>query len=84
MAYLLKHKNGNTIIHCSGAIQGDVSLCGHDLAGDGDLGHSEATWTKRPINCKDCKAIIEFCKSIPSELIAEKSVSVSKWRSEYL
>lgn len=46
--------------------QKDMALCGHDLAGDDCYGYTyeEATDTKEKVNCKDCIAIVEYCKKI--------------------
>lgn len=61
---LLKYKDGKEEVHCPSPIQGDVSLCDHDLAGDDENGWGKATKTNRKIDCKDCLNIIDFCKSL--------------------
>jgi len=55
---------GEEIIHFVGNAQKDVSLCHYDLAGD--YNYSEGVGTNKKVNCKDCIAIVEYCKRIKS------------------
>mgnify|MGYP003613857238 CR=1 FL=1 len=64
-------ENGNVTIHFVGVGQKDYALCGQDLAGDSKLGYEESEGTKERVTCRDCIAIVEYCKKIKR----------SEWRS---
>lgn len=57
-------ENGVAVVHFAGPGQGDVALCGHDLAGDFALGWSESVETKEKVNCRHCIEIVEYCKKV--------------------
>jgi hypothetical protein len=57
-------ENGVDVVHFLGSGQGDVALCGQDLAGDKFLGWDESTQTKEKVNCRDCIAIVKYCKKV--------------------
>jgi len=40
----------------------DYSICGHDLAGDSDLGYAEGKETHNSVNCPDCLCLVHACK----------------------
>lgn len=54
-------------IHFVGDFQQDYSLCGHDLAGDEDMGWTEGVYTTSKVNCQDCIRIVRYCKAIGEE-----------------
>ena len=57
----MKHwKDDDGVIHCEGVHAGDYLLCG--LAPEGGNGDQQCFETSAAINCKNCVAIIEFCK----------------------
>jgi len=64
--YKIYFKDGGTEVHFGGVSQKDVSLCLHDLSGDDCFGRSyaAASVTKDKVDCKDCIAIVNYCKSI--------------------
>ncbi len=64
-------ENGNATIHFVGEGQKDYALCGQDLAGDSKLGYEKSEGTKERVTCRDCIAIVEYCKKIKR----------SEWRS---
>lgn len=57
-------KNGQELIHYRGPFQGDVALCGHDLAGDSIHGDSwdRAEYTNRRVNCRECLIIMHYVR----------------------
>lgn len=63
--YLVVHTNGKKEIHYNSPIQsGEYSLCGHDLCGDDFGGWKEGELTDKKVNCEDCLAIVQYCKTI--------------------
>lgn len=64
-------ENGKATVHFLGVGQQDYALCGQDLAGDSTLGYEESQGTKEKVTCRDCIAIVEYCKKIKR----------SEWRS---
>lgn len=64
-------ENGKVIVHFVGVRQQDYALCGQDLAGDSKLGYLESQRTNEKVTCRDCIAIVKFCKTIKR----------SEWRS---
>jgi hypothetical protein len=64
-------ENGKATIHFVGVGQKDYTLCGQDLAGDRALGYDESIGTKERVTCRDCIAVVEYCKKINS----------SEWKS---
>ena len=60
----IKYTDGTSEVHFRDAIMGDVSLCGHDLAGDGTLGWEAGVSTKEKVNCHHCIEIVKYCKKL--------------------
>lgn len=57
----MKHwRDDDGVIHCEGVNGGDYLLCG--FAPEGEDGNQTCVETATAINCKDCIAVIEFCK----------------------
>lgn len=62
---------GEVLVHLDWA--GEYTLCGLALEGDCEVNkNSPAIETSKKINCKNCIAIINFCKSIKKTEITKE------------
>ncbi|MBN2664817.1 MAG: hypothetical protein JXR68_14300 [Bacteroidales bacterium] len=66
------------IIHGDNPFNDSVTICQNDYAGDDDgtIFYSSVK-TNENINCADCIAFIEFCKSISKKKISKKIVKIA-------
>lgn len=61
------------IVHCGPADGNDFTLCGFTL--DGDQGEI-LEWNSGRIDCPQCVAIIDFCRSIHGRSVAHTSTDL--------
>lgn len=60
-----------TCVHFSWAIT-DQTLCGVDQLGDPTIGIQVGVGTSQKVDCPDCIAIVQFCKSVKSTEIQKE------------